>query len=171
MTNTPSDYLINLTNVLNSVAGSNFNQLLNYKKLIKTSKRLIICGNGGCASTASHFCCDLIKKCEKNAICLNDNMAILTAYANDISYSDVFVEYYKQIFNNDDLCIILSGSGNSENCLKLAEFCNKNNITILTITGQGGKLKEYTNMAIEIQFTDMQLLEDSISAICHSFVK
>jgi len=88
-------------------------------------------GNGGSGSTASHAAADLNKGVsygrEKRfrVMSLNDNMATLTAYANDVSYSDAFVEQLKNFLHPGDLVIGISGSGNSPNILKAIEYANQ----------------------------------------------
>ncbi|MBW2539169.1 MAG: SIS domain-containing protein, partial [Deltaproteobacteria bacterium] len=87
-------------------------------------KNIFVMGNGGSGSTASHFACDLNKGCcidldkKFRMICLNDNIPMLLALANDLSYDAVFEEQIKNFFNPGDLVIGISGSGNSENVLK-----------------------------------------------------
>ena len=81
-------------------------------------------GNGGSGSTASHFICDLNKGVSYGrsrrfrGTSLNDNLATITAYANDIAYEDVFVEQLKNFLQPGDLVVAISGSGNSPNVLK-----------------------------------------------------
>ena len=91
-------------------------------------KRIFVMGNGGSASTASHLACDINKGVcsglEKRfkVICLNDNIPTMLAYANDLSYEDVFLEQLKNFFMPGDLVIGISGSGNSKNVLRAIEY-------------------------------------------------
>jgi len=87
-------------------------------KILKIKRRaykfVFVCGNGGSASTAEHFTCDLFAKGVK-AICLNSNTAIMTMIANDWGYEDVFIKQLYSYANADDLVIVFSHSGRSPN--------------------------------------------------------
>ena len=87
----------------------------------REKKQVFILGNGGSAATASHFCCDLGKgavvdgKPRLRVLSLNDNMALLSAYANDCGYESVFVEQMKNLLQEGDVVICITASGNSPN--------------------------------------------------------
>ena len=135
---------------------------------------IFICGNGGSASTASHFACDINKGVSYGKdkrykmICLNDNIPTILAYGNDVSYDDVFVEQLKNFMTKDDLMIGVSGSGNSENVLKTIEYSNKNGGKTFGICGfGGGRLKNAAQKSIVINSNDMQKVEDLHIIILH----
>ena len=92
------------------------------------SKHIFVCGNGGSASTASHFACDIVKGASFNResrfriMALTDSLPTLTAYSNDVSYECVFVEQLKNFAQPGDLVVCISGSGNSPNVLRAAEY-------------------------------------------------
>lgn len=128
---------------------------------------IFIMGNGGSAATASHFAGDFSKnvnyKKDKKfkIICLNDNIPVMMAYANDCGYENIFVEQLKNQFESGDVVIGLSGSGNSKNILKAIEFANQNNGITIGITGyDGGQLKKNTNYSVNTNIDDMQISED-----------
>lgn len=110
----------------------------------ETGKQVFIVGNGGSASTASHFACDLGKgsvvngKPRLKVLSLNDNMALLTAYANDVSYEDVFAEQLKNLLDEGDVLIGITGSGNSPNILKALETANEMGAVTVGLLGFGG---------------------------------
>jgi D-sedoheptulose 7-phosphate isomerase len=85
-------------------------------------KQVFILGNGGSASTASHFCCDLGKgavvdgKPRLRVMSLNDNTALLTAYANDLGYENVFVEQMKNLVQEGDLVICITPQAILQTC-------------------------------------------------------
>src|SRR4051812_29454646 len=91
----------------------------------KNDRKVFIFGNGGGASTASHMACDLGKgtlqriydssERRLRVISLTDNVALMTAYANDLSFDDMFLQQLRNLVETDDLVIVLSGSGNSKN--------------------------------------------------------
>jgi D-sedoheptulose 7-phosphate isomerase len=130
--------------------------------------KIIIFGNGGSASTASHFLCDFNKSLKYNAICLNDNVSIITAYANDIDFNDIFVEQIKTIYSKNDLIIGISTSGNSKNIINAFEYAKYLNIRTLSFTGyDGGQLKKISDYNINININDTQISEDLHLMLIH----
>lgn len=128
---------------------------------------IYVFGNGGSAATASHFVCDFNKGiCEKKEkkfklVCLNDNMPVVTAVANDISYEDIF---YFQLVNRlkpDDLVLAISGSGNSKNVLKAVDYAKEVGAKVVGVSGySGGKLREKADYHLHAGVDDMQITED-----------
>ncbi len=139
-----------------------------------TDRAIFIMGNGGSASTASHFVCDIAKGASYGndkrfkVVCLNDNLPTIMAYANDISYDDIFVEQLKNQFQKGDVVIGISGSGNSINVLRAVEYANQNGGFTVGFTGyNGGKLKEITELSIDANIDDMQISEDIHLILTH----
>ncbi len=152
-----------------------FSQLL---VCYEQKRQIFIFGNGGSAATASHLATDLNKGVsyglEKRfrVVCLNDNIPTMLAYANDLSYNDVFVEQLKNFLMKDDLVIGISGSGNSENVLRAIEYANRAGAVTFGITGfDGGKLKKIAKYSINANINDMQISEDLHVIICHVIMK
>ena len=169
------NYLRELTNIFEGVNLEEFENLI--RELIETYEReaqIFICGNGGSASTASHFACDmnkgvsLGKEKRYRMICLNDNIPTMLAYANDTSYNDVFVEQLKNFMNQGDLVIGISGSGNSENVLRAICYGNDHGVKTFGLCGfGGGKLKGLAQKSIVINNNDMQKVEDLHMIVFH----
>lgn len=135
---------------------------------------IYVFGNGGSASTASHMVCDLLKGCsygrEKKIkiICLNDNIPTISAYSNDVNYSEVFVEQLKNYLQPNDLVIGISGSGNSINILKAIEYANNRGAITFGITGfDGGKLKNLSKFSLNANVNNMQISEDIHLIVLH----
>ena len=135
-------------------------------------------GNGGSASTASHFATDINKGCcldldkKFKVICLNDNLSTLLALANDLSYDAVFVEQLKNFFTPGDLVIGISGSGNSENVLKAIRYAGDNGGQTIGLTGfAGGKLAPLVDTAFIVKVDDMQKIEDLHMIIVHMIMQ
>jgi D-sedoheptulose 7-phosphate isomerase len=112
-------------------------------------KKIFFIGNGGSAATSSHFANDLAlgTKADENipfkVISLTDNCAILTALANDTDYDNVFVGQMKYLFEEGDILIGISASGNSQNVINGIEYANENGgISIGLIGFDGGKMKD-----------------------------
>jgi D-sedoheptulose 7-phosphate isomerase len=136
---------------------------------------IIICGNGGSATTASHFACDLSKWTAKpqmrrvRALALTDNIALMTALSNDIGYADVFVEQLMNVFRPGDLVFAISGSGNSANVLRAIEWANREGAPTVGITGfDGGQLARIARYALRVDNYVMPQVEDVHSTVCHA---
>ncbi len=137
-------------------------------------KQVFIMGNGGSASTASHFACDLSKgtvvddKRRLRVISLNDNMALVTALSNDIGYDEVFKEQLTNLVNPGDVVITISASGNSPSILKAIEYAQKNDAVSVGLIGfDGGKLGPLVNERIVIDSTDYGCIEDMHLVLAH----
>ena len=95
-----------------------------FEEVRDQGRQIFTCGNGGSASTASHFVTDMVKgasfgKEKRFRIhALTDSLATLTAYSNDVSYDAVFVEQLKNFAQPGDILLAISGSGNSPNVLR-----------------------------------------------------
>lgn len=103
-----------------------------------------IIGNGGSASTASHMMNDLNKMTSMEgaqrfrAIALTDNMPYITAIGNDIEYSDVFIEQLRNLLLPNDILIAISGSGNSENIIRAAQYAREIGASVIGLCGRPG---------------------------------
>lgn len=129
--------------------------------------RVFICGNGGSAATASHFTCDFNKgisysqTVKYNFECLNDNIPMMMAIANDISYEDIFSEPLKNKMHKEDVLLAISGSGNSKNVVKAVEYAKSIGAKTIGLVGySGGKIKELVDYCIHVKIDNMQIVED-----------
>ena len=141
-------------------------------------KKIFVFGNGGSASTASHFACDLNKcACENSekkfkVISLADNIPTMLAIANDINYESIFSYQLANFFEKGDLAVGISGSGNSENVIKGINFCNEHGGTTIGISGfGGGRLAETAQIPMIIPSSDMQKTEDYHMILVHIFMR
>ena len=141
----------------------------------KDKKTVFVFGNGGSGATASHFVGDLTKSLsylyEKKfkAICLNDNIPGLMAYANDISYEEIFVEPLKNFVERGDVVIGISGSGNSKNVIKALEYANLVGATTIAFCGfNGGYIKQLAGLSVHVPINDMEIVEDIHMSFFHS---
>lgn len=140
----------------------------------QSERKVIVMGNGGSAASASHFACDLAKGVTPKggkrfiASCLNDSIAMITAYANDCGYENIFSEQIKNLVKKDDVVIAISGSGNSPNVLKGIKSANSQSAITIGITGfQGGKLKDLVSCPIVVPCDNMERIEDIHLIILH----
>lgn len=168
-------YLNELKEIFSKINAKEFEAFIfELKGAYERESNVVIFGNGGSASTASHFACDINKgvsfgKVRRfKVLCLNDNIATILAYANDVSYDDIFVEQLKNIMQKDDLVIGVSGSGNSKNILNAIEYANKEGGKTFGICGfGGGRLKEISGKSLTVASNDMQKVEDLHLIIFH----
>src|SRR3989449_10587166 len=126
-------------------------------------QQMFVMGNGGSAATASHLACDINKGLglgrdkRFRMICLNDNIPPMLAYANDISYGDVFVEQLRNFVRPDDVVIGISCRGNSENVVKPVELSNGRADGSIALTeSDGGRLEKVPQIPLVVQSRDMQ---------------
>lgn len=141
---------------------------------LETGNRIYIMGNGGSAATASHYAADFNKglsfgKARRFRVhCLNDNYPTVMAYANDVSYEDVFVEQLRNFLEPGDVVIAISGSGNSRNVLKAIDYANMNGAVTVGLTGyDGGELKRRAGHSVHVPIDDMQITEDLHMVLDH----
>ncbi len=134
-------------------------------------------GNGGSASTASHFVSDLLKTAiTKNnkrfsAISLTDNVPVMLAWSNDVSYDDVFVEQLKNFLIKGDVIIGFSGSGKSKNVIKAMDYGKKNGALCIGITGMsGGDFPKICDVCLIVPSNDMLGIESTHVTLCHCIV-
>ena len=130
-------------------------------------RRIFIMGNGGSASTASHFVCDLAKNTRQpgrplyRVIGLADNMAILSAYANDEGYENVFAQQLANLIEADDVAIAISASGNSPNVVRAMELAREHGATTIGFTGfDGGTLGKIVDVQVHVPSNRIEHVED-----------
>lgn len=128
---------------------------------------IYICGNGGSAATASHFVCDFNKgvslEQEKKYrfVCLNDNVPIMMAIANDIGYDKVFEVQLHGKLKKEDILLAISGSGNSMNVVNAVRYAKEVGAKVVGVTGyDGGEVKKSADYQLHVPIDNMQITED-----------
>ncbi len=136
---------------------------------------VFLLGNGGSAATASHFACDLAKGTRTQGlpafrvISLNDNVPLLTAWANDTSYERVFAEQLSALARPGDVVILISASGNSPNVLAVAAEALQLDTHVIALTGRsGGKLARLAHLAVRVPASSIEQVEDAHLIVAHS---
>lgn len=131
-------------------------------------------GNGGSASTASHFVVDISKVATRGdgrrirCVGLSDNIPSMTAWANDADYSRIFSEQLKGLAGPGDVAVAISGSGNSPNVLEAVRAARTLGVVTIGLTGMGGgKLKEMVDVALVVPSQSMQHTEDVHVSVLH----
>jgi D-sedoheptulose 7-phosphate isomerase len=137
-------------------------------------------GNGGSAALASHLASDLgkgthlpgpasLRQSKRlRVLALTDNVPLLTAWANDASYEDVFAGQMENFLQAGDVAFGISGSGNSPNVLRALELARKVGATTVGLTGcGGGKMKDLLDCPIIVPSNHMQHIEDAHLILAH----
>jgi D-sedoheptulose 7-phosphate isomerase len=136
---------------------------------------VFFCGNGGSASTASHFAADLAKntahpvKGRFRTTALTDNVALLTAWGNDNGYDQVFVEQARNLMRAGDVLVAISGSGNSANVLLAADHARATGCAVIGVIGfAGGKLKNLSDISLVVPGRTIEQAEDGHLILNHA---
>ncbi|HJL70409.1 MAG: SIS domain-containing protein [Anaerolineales bacterium] len=142
----------------------------------REDRQVFIIGNGGSAATAAHMMNDLCKltivpgKRRFRAIALTDNVPLLTAWGNDASFEDVFVEPLRNLMRAGDVLIVISTSGDSPNLIK-AMKCVQTEFsgTVIGITGSGGsRLAAGADLVVRIPSDHIGQQEDGHLIVNHA---
>jgi D-sedoheptulose 7-phosphate isomerase len=130
-------------------------------------KRVFLFGNGGSAATASHLACDLGKGTNRRGtprlrvVALTDNVPLISAWANDSSYEDIFSQQLQEQVDPGDIAIGISASGRSPNVLNGVKVAKSAGAITIGLTGfDGGDLKSLVDYCITVQDNSMDQVED-----------
>ncbi len=136
---------------------------------------VFIMGNGGSGSTASHAAYDFNKVLlgrqgkRHRFISLCDNITTLLALSNDYGYENVFYLQLKDVLKEGDIVLCISGSGNSENVIKAAEYARSAGCKVIALTGfDGGRLKNLADYPVHAEIHDMKKAEDCHMVLLHA---
>lgn len=171
-------YLQDLHSTLDLIPRPCIEQLIEILKEARLLDRQVFAmGNGGSASTASHFVADLGKNTRVQgmphfrAFALTDNVASITAYANDEGYENIFSQQLAGLVRKDDVVIAISASGNSKNVLKGVALANAQGAITVGLTGfDGGKLAHMVQLNIHIPSSRIEQVEDIHMMVEHMVV-
>lgn len=169
------DYLNLLTKAITELDETKIQEVIDIvKDAHAQDKQVFILGNGGSATTASHIACDLQKGLKQatekrfRVSSITDNVAVMTAWANDTAYENIFAEQIDSLLQPGDVVIAISGSGNSPNVIKAVERANKLGAITIGWSGfAGGKLAQVAQKSIVVNSDSMQRIEDVHLVIGH----
>jgi D-sedoheptulose 7-phosphate isomerase len=138
-------------------------------------RTLFLFGNGGSAALASHFACDIGKgtitgkRRRLKTLALTDNVALITAWANDKAYDAIFAEQLESLTDKGDIVLAISGSGNSPNVIRGLEAARRLGAETLVLTGfEGGRAKPLADLCLVVPSDSMQLIEDAHLCATHA---
>jgi D-sedoheptulose 7-phosphate isomerase len=169
-------YISSLITTLEDISIAHLEELWGIIEVARNSGNTIhLIGNGGSAGTPSHSAGDWSKELSLKTIAHTDNASSLTAWANDTSFSNIFVGQLSTFLQSGDVVIGYSGSGNSENVLNGIIFAKGKSCITVAITGnyngmEGGKLAKIADLALIIPSTSMERIED-VQLIVNHIIK
>ena len=140
-------------------------------------RNVFMFGNGGSASLASHFACDLGKgtvisedgQKRFRVLALTDNVPLMTAWANDSCYEQIFAEQLQNFVVSGDVVFAISGSGNSPNVLRGLQVARNHGGRTIGLTGfEGGKMKSLCDVCVILPSSNMQIIEDFHLSVTHA---
>jgi D-sedoheptulose 7-phosphate isomerase len=143
---------------------------------IENGGKLLVCGNGGSATQASHMVGEFIGRFAFDrpplpAISLFD-LASTTAIGNDYGYNDIFSRFVTGLGKNNDILFSLSTSGNSQNCIEAMEEAKKNGMKNIVLVGNdGGKMKNMADISMLVRSTKTPEIQEIHLMIIHQICK
>lgn len=162
------DYIVQLQATLSRLPLEQIERVITTLIKAQWSRRTVyIFGNGGSAATASHMACDLGKNTaipglpRIRVVALTDNVELITAWANDTAYENIFAEQLRGLVEADDVVIGISGSGRSPNVLNAIALARQAGATTIGITGfEGGLLAGMVDIPVVVPSQSMEQVED-----------
>ena len=144
----------------------------------RDGRQVLIIGNGGSSATASHFAGDLAKTIlgyppnraarRFRALSLAADMPIITAWANDASFDDIFAEQIEAIGQPGDLLVAITGSGNSPNIVAAVEAAKRHGLRTIAFLGfGGGRVKDMVDAHVLVSSHHYGHVEDMHMMLVH----
>jgi D-sedoheptulose 7-phosphate isomerase len=169
-------YLQKVSDVLKRLPFTQINQVTDVLwHAYQDNRAVYFFGNGGSAALASHCACDFGKGTVVNGnrrfrvLALTDNVPLMTAWANDARYEDIFSEQLRSFLQRDDVVFAVSGSGNSPNVLNGLQAAREIGAFAVGLTGfQGGKMHSLCDLCVVVPSENMQVIEDVHLSVTHS---
>lgn len=177
-------YLSDMKKVIETISLDEINRVIELLfSAWESGNQVFICGNGGSASTATHFACDLSKttivegKRRFKVHCLNDNIPLMTALINDEGFDNLFVEQLKDLFQEGDVLICISVHGGvgkdkaelwSQNLVKAMRYAKEMEGYTIGFSGfDGGVMKEMADACIVVPINSTPQVESFHLALEH----
>ena len=166
------DYLLRLKSTFKTKQINQIESLANdIVNIWENGNQLFLCGNGGSAANAIHIANDFhygigfsVESSSNKGLkveALSANQAVITCLANDIGYENIFSQQIDVKASRNDLLVVLSGSGNSENIVNALNVANAKSMKSYAILGfDGGKCRDLATVPIHFEINDMLISED-----------
>lgn len=140
--------------------------------------KLLICGNGGSAADSQHLAAEFVCSFNKNldrpglpAIALTTDSSIITAFANDFTYDNIFARQLEAIGSKGDLLLVFSTSGKSLNCIRALEQSKKMQIGSIAFLGSGGILSSLSDISIQVPSINTQIIQQCHIVAYHTLIQ
>ncbi len=177
-------YFKDLSKVLNDISKQDIDKVIQLlEKARMEGKKIFVIGNGGSASTATHFACDLNKFVSTNgkkrfrAVSLEDNIPLMTALVNDEGWDNVYSYQLENLMSDGDYLVAISvhgGTGKdkaalwSQNLLKAANLIKSKGGKIIGLIGfDGGALREIADASIVVPINSTPQVEGFHLVLTH----
>lgn len=175
MKNYLENYISEQKSALESIPVESVESIIeDFRKALKEDRQIFVFGNGGSATNASHFITDLGKSSSDKTyrrfrcLSLNESIGWITAIGNDYAFEDIYLRQLENYARPRDIVMVLSVSGDSPNLVKAIEYCKKQNVYTIALTGaKKGQLAELADKVIVINSTHYGRVEDCHMHICH----
>jgi D-sedoheptulose 7-phosphate isomerase len=172
----PNRYFDDVIRTIENIPTTTVDEIVDVLMQAYASSRMVyLFGNGGSAALASHFACDLGKGAANGsgkrfqALALTDNVPMMTAWANDARYEDIFAEQLINFVRPDDIAFAISASGKSPNVIKALKVAREAGAFTLGLTGfQGGEMKSLCDLCLIVPSDNMQIIEDLHLSVTHA---
>lgn len=135
--------------------------------------KIILFGNGGSSTDASHIAAEFINRFKKErpalpAISLGTDMAVITSIANDRDFAEIFSRQLKALAGEHDIVIAISTSGNSSNVIKAVDTAKKKRLKIVAFTGiKGDKLASKADYVLAVPSNKVQRIQETHITLGH----
>ena len=175
----PSDFVVKhldgLASVLTSMPVDKLSETIKMLDQARSEDRqVLIAGNGGSASTASHMAADLMKTVAQNGgrsfriIALTDNVPLMTAFGNDVGFDEIFSGQLSVLGREGDVLVVISGSGNSANIVKAVKAARDAGIHTIGFLGMGGgTVAKMVDVSVIVPSSEYPYIEDVHLALNH----
>lgn len=143
------------------------------EKVVESGNTIFICGNGGSAAQAQHFCAEVVGRYRRDsrpapAISLTVDTSALTALGNDYGFNEIFVRQAQALMREGDLLIGLSTSGSSSNVVEALSWARENGHATVALTGKrGGTMASISDFHIAIPSTETDLIQERHLVLLH----
>ena len=172
-------YFQTLTRTIPQLPYTSIQQIITViMQAFEDDRTIFVFGNGGSAATASHIMCDLSKGTisgndapRLKVMAFTDNVPLLTAWANDAGYDQIFSQQVRNFVRPGDVVLAISGSGNSSSVIHALRTARDLGATTLGMAGfQGGEMKAFCDICAVVPSDNIQVVEDLHHAIAHSIL-
>ncbi len=143
------------------------------EEIVEAGKTIFICGNGGSAAQAQHFCAEVVGRYRRDsrpapAVSLTVDTSAITSLGNDFGFNEIFLRQAQALMREGDLLIGISTSGTSANVVEALSWARKNGHATAALTGEGGEtMATISDFCIAIPSTETDLIQERHLVLLH----